>query len=90
MALKKVELHIPEELLETLGSKKEVETKALQALFLTLIQEGEITIRYAADVLGVSYRQMLTLMAEHNVPLLNCDPSELDEELALLRQYPKK
>jgi len=57
---------------------------------LTLIEEGEISIRFAADALGLSYHEMIDLMAAHSVPVMNYDPAEVDKELEVLRQCPKK
>jgi predicted HTH domain antitoxin len=84
VTLKKVELRLPEELLHALGSRKKAETKALQALLLTLIQEGKITASYAAEVLDLSYREMLTLMAEHAIPVVAYEPKDLDQETTIL------
>lgn len=88
MATKKAELHLPEELFEALGGTEKVEERALQSLLLSLLKEGQITIRYAAKTLGITYREMLDLMAEHKVPVANYDPDEVDEELEILRQHP--
>lgn len=87
MALKKVELQVPEELLDSLGGAQEVQERALKSLLLFLVQEGEVTPSYAAEVLGTSYRQMLRLMAEHHVPLVNYDPEDLDQEVQALDKF---
>lgn len=86
MATKKVELHLPEGLFDALGGEKDAERKALQALLLSLIQEGEVTASYAAEVLDISYHEMLDIMAEHNVALVNYSPDELDEEIKNLNK----
>lgn len=86
MAMERAELCLPEELFDALGGTEKVEERALQSLLLSLLAEGQITIRYAAKTLGMTYREMLDLMAEHKVTVANYDPDELDEELVVLRQ----
>ena len=84
MALKKVEFHLPEKLLESLGSDTEVEAQALQAFVFYLLQEGKITGSRGAELLGISYREMLDLMGKHEIPLVNYSPQELTEEIQAL------
>lgn len=86
MATKKVELHLPEGLFDALGGEKDAERRTLQALLLSLIQEGKVTASYAAEVLGISYHEMLDVMTQHNVPLVNYSPDELDKEIENLNK----
>lgn len=88
MGTKKAELRLPEELFEALGGAEKVEERALQSLLLSLLEEGRVTIRYAAETLGITYREMLDLMAEHKVPVANYNPDEIAKELEVLRQHP--
>jgi len=91
MALAKLELHVPAELLEALGPSSEIiEAKVLEQLVMGLVRDGKISIRYGADVLEVTYHNMLDLMAKHDVPLINYDdPAEIDQELKALEKFPK-
>ncbi len=88
MALKEVQLtlKLPEELLAYLGKEPhELEANVLQAVVLALVQEGKITASYAAEILGLSYPEMLELLAQHGLPLVHYDPDELETELQALR-----
>ncbi len=40
----------------------------------------------AAEALNLSRRQVLEIMAEHNIPIANYSPSELEAELQALQQ----
>ena len=85
IALKKLELQLPEELLATLGtSSQEVSTKVLERVILSLVHEGEISIRYGAELLGLGYHDMLDLMGKHKVPVVNYSPEEFRKEVASL------
>ena len=89
MALKEVHLtlKLPEELLAHLGREPhELESHVLQAVTLALLQEGKITASYAAELLGLSYPEMLDLLARHGIPLVHYDSDELPEELQALRE----
>jgi len=87
MAQKEISLQVPEELLESLGGAEKVQRRALESLLLSLIEEGEVTPSYAAEVLGISYRKMLQVMAERHVPLVNYDPDDLTQEVKALDKF---
>lgn len=87
MAQREITLQVPEELLQSLGGAEKVQRRALESLLLSLIEEGEVTPSYAAEVLGISYRKMLQIMADHHVPLVNYDPEDLNKEVKALDKF---
>ena len=89
MSVKKLELNLPEELLDSLGSQQAVEKKVLEALVLMLVQEGTTSASHGAELLGISYHDMLDLMAEHNVPLVNYGAEAVDRGIDALEKYPQ-
>ncbi len=66
---------IPEEHLS------EAEARAREAAIIALQQGGFLTIREAAQALGLGYEEYLALLAERNLPATfdDTDPSLLEE-----------
>ncbi len=46
-----------------------------------MVHAGTISASYGAEVLEISYRGMLKLMAENNVPLISYEDGELEREV---------
>jgi len=87
MALRKLELEVPEDLLAILGkTSKDVRTEALERLVLSLVRESEITASKGAELLGIPYRTMLELMAAHDVPLLRLSAEEVAQDVKTLNK----
>lgn len=85
MGYKQVTVSLPEELVATFGaSSRDVSKKVLERVVLSLVQEGEISIRYGADLLGFSYHEMLDFMGKHNVPVMNYSAEDFREEVKAL------
>ena len=87
MTLKKVEFMLPEEVFDSLGNTKQVNHQALQALLLFLVNEGKMSASRAAEILDVSYNEMLDLMAQHEIPIVNYSATELEEEVKALESF---
>ncbi len=64
------------------------EAKAKEAAILALQQEGVLTIREAAQALGLGYEEYLALLAERNLPA-TCDATDPDLRFELLRKAGK-
>jgi predicted HTH domain antitoxin len=74
MAVLKVEIEIPQSLLEillgVLGiSKQEFGQQASKWLVLGLFQGGKISSREAAEILDLSEAQFMALLNQRNLPL---------------------
>ena len=73
-----VAVSLPKDVLTILGRSPEKELKKLAAL--ELYREGRLTLRQAAHILGVSYRRMMEILAEHRI-YLNYGEEELKEDM---------
>jgi predicted HTH domain antitoxin len=74
---KPIKVEIPHALLPYLSDDPEKEIKIL--LVFELYREKKVTIRQAADILQISYREMEDLFAKNEV-YLDFGKSELNEE----------
>jgi predicted HTH domain antitoxin len=75
---KSVKIEIPEKLLEFLEDDPEKRVKFL--LIFELYREKKITIRQAADILNITYREMEELLRKNQI-FIDFGQSDLDEEI---------
>ena len=79
----KLSLEFPRPFVEDMwGNETEASVGAKQALVLDLLRQRRISIRKGAEVLGLSYRDFLDLVARHRVSLVDDDGDWLDQDLA--------
>lgn len=63
--MKSIKFEIPEELLPYLGDDPQNKIKNL--IVIGLYQERKLTLRQAADILDLNYREMQKLLANKNI-----------------------
>lgn len=82
MAVLKVEIELPQNLLAVLGiSESEFSRQAKEWVLLGLFQGGKISSGKAAEVLGLSKVQFLDLLNQRNLPYLDTDLKDLEREV---------
>jgi predicted HTH domain antitoxin len=83
MAVLKVEIELPQNLLAALGiPESEFGRQAREWVLLELFQEGKISSGKAAEILGLSKAQFLDLLNQRNLPYLDADLKDLEREVA--------
>jgi len=83
MAVLKVEIELPQNLLAALGiPESELGRQAREWVLLELFQEGKISSGKAAEILGLSKAQFLVLLHQRNLPYLDADLKDLEREVA--------
>ena len=86
MAAFTVEVQLPEALSELGFSPDEVRREVPRLLVLKRFRERAISSGKAADVLGITRRQFLDLLAQENIPLYDPSEEQLAEEIKTVRQ----
>ncbi len=81
-----VKLDLPPDLLKLLQGMGDVQQTIKECIVLELYRRGEISTGKAAEILGMSYRQFLDLLAKHKIPLFRYSPEELEEELRAMEE----
>jgi len=77
------EWELPEALLGVVvQDKAKVAEEVRQAAVLDWVRMKKISWRKGAELLGVTYRDFLALMAEHRIPTLDYEEGWLEKELA--------
>src|SRR4051794_9238729 len=83
MALLKIEIELPRDLLTALNIPEfELGRRAQEWVVLELFREGEISTGKAGEILSLSKSRFLDLLAAHRLPYLDADPQELGREVA--------
>jgi len=60
--------------------------KITQAAVLEMIRSKQITPSRGAELLKMPLQDFLELMAEHHIPVLDYEPSEIEHDLNTLRK----
>lgn len=88
MAVNKASFNLNEELVSLLGNtSEEAEYQAAQRLVLSLIQDSQITASRGAELLDVSYDEMLQIMQEHSVSLVRTTANDVDQDVDTLDKF---
>lgn len=75
---------LPREFLTLLGAPSQAAEAAREYIVLGLFQEGRISTGKAAELLGLTYRGFVRLMARKGIPYFRLDPEEWEAEIARL------
>ena len=82
-----IEIPIPEEIVNLLGSKDAVRKEAHQAFVFDLVRRGKISKGKAAELLGISLWELPELIAQYQIPWFSYSPEELEKDVETLRQF---
>jgi predicted HTH domain antitoxin len=84
--MKLLQVPMPDHLVERYGGEAKAAARIFRAAVIELLREGEMTSGEAAEALSLARREILEIMAAHNIPIANYDPAELQDELQALRE----
>ncbi len=80
-----VQVELPSEVLDDFGSAAAAAEHLRRFAVLDLVKRRKISRGKAAELLGVSYHDLLDLMAEWDIPAFDLTAEELDQEIAVAR-----
>lgn len=82
MTTKRITIELPDDLLTILGwREEEIQTKIKETLVMALLREHKLSQRKAAELLWLTYRELLALMTQYHIPSIDYEDSWLDHEL---------
>jgi predicted HTH domain antitoxin len=85
------EWELPETLLDiVLKDDNSLAEECKRATVLDWVRMHRISWRKGAELLGISYREFLHLLAEHKIPLADYAEGWLDKEFDALRNSPSR
>lgn len=85
--MKTIEIMVPEEIVELVGSEEAVSKEAKVAFILDLVRRGKISKGKAAELIGVSLWDLPAILAEYDLPWFHDRPGDLERGLVLLKQH---
>ena len=82
----RVQIEVPDEVVELLGSEQKVQEEAKEALVLNLVRKGVISRAKAAELLGMSLWDLPQLLARYEIPWFHYRKLDVEADLELLRR----
>jgi predicted HTH domain antitoxin len=74
-----IQLDLPQEIVEAVGS--ELEREVLEGLLLKLVSEGRMSLGRAGQLLGMTRWEAIQWYTGHGLPYPNLNEGELKDEL---------
>ncbi|SRR6266852_1277007 len=84
--MKIIEILVPEEIVNLLGSEDAVRKEAREAFILDLVRRGKVSKGKAAELLGISLWDLPDLITQYQVPWFSYSQEELERDLETLRE----
>lgn len=82
---------LPESLFELVGKDEDqLAEEVKRAAVLDWVRMKKISWRKGAEILRMTYREFLGLMAEHRIPTMDYEERWLEKELAALKNLQKE
>jgi predicted HTH domain antitoxin len=85
--MKIIEISIPEEIIDLLGSEDAARKGAHEAFVFDLVRRGTISKGKAAELLGISLWELPELIAQYQIPWFSYSPEDLEKDLETLRKF---
>ena len=83
--MKIIEIPVPEEIIELLGSEDAARQGAHEAFIFDLVRRGKISKGKAAELLGISLWELPELITHYQIPWFRYSPEELPKELETIQ-----
>ncbi len=87
--MKIIEIAVPEEIIDLLGSEDTARKEAQEAFVLDLVRRSKISKAKAAELLGISLWNLPDLIAQYQLPWFSYTPEELEKDLGTLHKLQK-
>jgi len=84
--VKIIEITVPEEIIDLLGSEDAAKKEAQEAFILDLVRRSKISKGKAAELLGISLWNLPDLVAQYQLPWFSYTPEELEKDLETLHK----
>src|SRR5919201_2956626 len=84
--MKIIEILVPEEIVNLLGSEDAVRQEVREAFILDLVRRGKVSKGKAAELLGISLWDLPDLIAQYQMPWFSYGQGELTRDIETLRE----
>ena len=79
--MEKIEITIPEEIINLLGSEEVAGKKAKEALILDLVRRGILSKMKAAEVMGINLQDFPEVLAKYRIPWFYYNKEDLQKDI---------
>lgn len=88
MAMKRIEINVPETLVDYMGLDDINSEKMRNAMIVyPYVKNGTISHGKAAELLGMNKLELIQLYGSVGMPYFDETPEELEEELAMMKNF---
>ena len=87
--MKTIEIIIPEEIIDILGSEEEAKKEAKEALVLDLVRRGKVSKQKAAELIGINLWDLPDFLAKYQIPWFDYSKEDLEKDLDALNKLEK-
>jgi predicted HTH domain antitoxin len=84
--MKIIEIAVPEEIIDLLGSEAAARKEAQEAFVFDLVRRGKISKGKAAELLDISLWDLPDIIAQYQIPWFSYSRKELDKDLETLHE----
>jgi len=84
-----IEIAVPEEIIDLLGSEEDAKKEAKEALILDLVRRGKISKAKAAELIGINLWDLPEFMVQYHIPWFAYSKDDLKKDLDTLKRLDK-
>ncbi len=85
-----ITIDVPDAIFENYKNAKEIERSIYEDVIIREYQKGNLSIRDAAKILGVTYEGFIEWLGERNVPFISASREELEKDYEEFERFMKK
>jgi len=87
--MKIIEVAIPEEIINLVGSEEEAKKEAKEALVLDLVRRGKMSKGRAAELIGIKLWDLPEFLTKYRIPWFDYSKEDLQKDLDSLKNLEK-
>lgn len=81
-----IEIAIPDEMINLLGSEEQASKEAKEALVLDLVRRGKVSRAKAAELMGISLWDLPELLHKYRIPWFDYTQEDLQKDLDAIKE----
>lgn len=84
--MRTIEIGIPEEIIDLLGSEEEAKKEAKEAFVLDLVRRGKVSKGKAAELIDINIWDLPEFLAKYRIPWFDYSKDDLQKDLDTLQE----
>jgi len=87
--MKIIEIAVPEEIINLVGSEEKAKEEAKEALILDLVRRGKMSKGKAAELIGINLWDLPEFLTKYRIPWFDYSKEDLQQDLNSLKNLEK-